>query len=83
MNRRLLVIIFVLLGLGVAVASANYLTTQLEIFATLIGVYIIIMLPLYAYLRNKKEKELRKIIIETLFNYLLTWIVIFFLLSNI
>ncbi len=80
MDKRLFLIIFAVLGIVVGIVSSRLLN-QFLIFFLLIATYLIVFAPIY--FKHKKEKEVNALILETFLNYLLMWIVVFFLLSNI
>lgn len=80
MNKRPFIIVFTALGLVLGLVSA-YLSSVTTMLALVLGVYFLIAVPIY--MNKKAEKEVRTLMLETALNYLATWLVIFFLLSNI
>lgn len=80
MQKKPFVIIFTILGLIIGIVSL-YLPSQLILFSLLAGTYLVILLPIA--IKNKNDKILKNLILETLSVYLLTWLVVFFLLLNI
>ena len=81
MDRKYFVIIFTILGLLIGIVTAN-IKSQLTIFSLLVAGYLVVFLPIYIKYK-KTEKEMNKLILETIANYLLTWLVVFFLISNL